>query len=276
MSHEEVSQVLGAYALDAVDGDEYADLENHLAVCPHCQSELDSLREVAGAVGNSVEPLPEGLWASIAIRLPDAPQDSEPPPMPRLESATRLPFRAPSSGRTQRTRKALVLVGAVAVAGIAVALVFAISLVRSQDNVARLQDNVWRLQNNISKLDENADATPAEIAMQTPGHVVVSLGTSSGEQLATFVIVPGGQGYLASSVLPKLAPATPGTPPTTYQLWGKSGGTWISLGLLGASPMVAQFSVADAPSVSELAVSVEQAGGSVTPDLNRIVASGNV
>jgi hypothetical protein len=264
MSHEEATDLLGAYALDAVPDDEYADLETHLADCPHCRSELDSLREVAGALGNSVEQLPDRLWPSIAIRLSDAPRGTEPPPMPRLEPATRSPFRAPSSGRTQRTQKALVIVGAVAVIGIAVAVVFAVGLIRSQDNVSRLQDNVWRLQNNISELEQNSNATPAEIALQGP-HKVVSLETNSGEQLATFVVVPGGQGYLASSVLPPLS-VGPNPPPQIYQLWGVTGSSWVSLGLLGSSPSVATFSLAGAPSTSELALTAEPPGGSVLPN----------
>ena len=51
---------------------------------PRCRAELDGLREVAAAIGNTVEPLPEGLWSNIASRLPERPDDDESPPMPRL------------------------------------------------------------------------------------------------------------------------------------------------------------------------------------------------
>ena len=49
-------------------------------------------------MGNSVEPLPEGLWSQIAVRLPGRQDDEEPPPMPRLtpEAASR------PSGRRHR------------------------------------------------------------------------------------------------------------------------------------------------------------------------------
>ena len=56
ISHEAASELLGAYALDAVDGAERSDLEEHLATCPRCRAELDGLREAAAALGNSVEP----------------------------------------------------------------------------------------------------------------------------------------------------------------------------------------------------------------------------
>jgi anti-sigma-K factor RskA len=269
MSHEQASELLSAYALDAVDGDELIDLENHLATCPRCQSELDTLREVAGAMGTSVEPLPEGLWANIVSRLPEDRQGAEPRPMPSLESGSRSPFRAPSSGRTRRARSVVVLLGAVAVAAVAVALVFGIDLTHSQDNVSRLQADVARLHADNSRLQANANETAVAVALRTPGHSIVTLETSSGQQLAEFVIVPGGHGYLVSSQLPVLSTGK------TYQLWGIVGGTPISLGLLGASPRNAAFTIAGAPSAAKLAVTAEPEGGTVAPT-GSILASGTV
>lgn len=102
MTHEEASELLSADALDAVDGDELTELEEHLASCPRCRAEIDNLREVAAALGNSVEPLRPGLWSQIASRLPERErqEDEEKPPMPRLGPDEPSPFRAPSSGRT--------------------------------------------------------------------------------------------------------------------------------------------------------------------------------
>src|SRR5580700_5024848 len=116
MTHDEAGDLLGAYALDAVDGDEFTELEEHLETCPRCRAELDSLREVAAAMGNSVEPLPEGLWSQIAGRLPERQEDAEPPPMPRLTSEVRTPFRAPAGGRGPRRRTTITSIGAIAVA----------------------------------------------------------------------------------------------------------------------------------------------------------------
>src|ERR1700735_4592852 len=115
MSHDEARDLPGAYALDAVDGDEFTELEAHLETCPRCRAELDSLREVAAAMGNSVEPLPEGLWSTIALRLPER-HAEEQPPMPRLTSESRSTFRAPDSGRRRPSRALVTTVGAIAVA----------------------------------------------------------------------------------------------------------------------------------------------------------------
>ena len=52
MTHDEVSELLGAFALDAVDGEEYEQIEAHLSECPRCRAEVDAHREVAAALGN--------------------------------------------------------------------------------------------------------------------------------------------------------------------------------------------------------------------------------
>jgi predicted anti-sigma-YlaC factor YlaD len=69
MSHELAYDLLPAFSLDAVDRDEHEQIEVHLDECPRCRAELDAYRDVAAALGNSVESLPDALWASIAGRL---------------------------------------------------------------------------------------------------------------------------------------------------------------------------------------------------------------
>lgn len=268
ISHEDASELLGAYALDAVDGVERTDLEEHLASCPRCGAELDGLREAAGALGNSVEPPPEELWSRIAAGLGDhSEEDGGAPPMPELTSVTARtsepsPFRAPSSGRRRRIRNNTTLLGAVAVAATAVAVVLGIGLVRSQDNATNLQKSV-------AAERAAAQRSPAAIALHTPGHRVVNLVNSAHVELARFVMLPGGRGYLVSSSLPALQSGR------TYQLWRIVGTTPISLGLLGAAPHGSTFTVAGASLTAELALTAEPSGGSVAPT-GTIVASGTV
>ncbi len=75
MKHDEAYELLAALSLDAVEADEREAIEAHVLGCPRCRSELDALLDVAGALGNSVEPLPEGLWTSISSRIYDADDD---------------------------------------------------------------------------------------------------------------------------------------------------------------------------------------------------------
>lgn len=263
ISHDDAIELLGAYALDAVEGDELVELEAHLATCPRCRAELDGLREVAAALGNSAEPLPDELWSNIAHQLGrDRSEDEQVPPMPKLTAPERSPFRAPSPERTRRTRSTVLFLGAVSVAACAVAVVLGIGLVRSQNNATGLQQDIAR-QRAV------AQRTPAEVALHTPGHRVVNLVDGSHVELARFVIVPGGRGYLVSSSLPALAGGQ------TYQLWGIAGHTSISLGLLGASPQGSTFTMAGAAGTSTLALTAEPNGGTVAPT-GAIVASGSV
>jgi anti-sigma-K factor RskA len=265
ISHEDASDLLGAYALDAVDADERTAVDLHLRACPRCQTELDSLREVAAALGNSAEPPPEGLWSSIAAQLGDdhdRPERDEPPPMPRLGRSVPAPFKARSSGRTRRARSAALLVSAIAVYASAVAVVLGIDLMHSQNTVTNLQ---------TSTADQQTVArrTPAQVALHTAGHRVVTLENAAGDALASFVVVPPGRGYLMSSDLPALGRGK------TYQLWGIVGGTPISLGLLGSSPRNSTFTVEGAQFTSKLAVTAEPDGGTVAPT-GPIVASGTL
>jgi anti-sigma-K factor RskA len=254
MSHDEASDLLGAYALDAVDGDEVAELEEHLETCPRCRAELDSLREVAAAMGNSVEPLPEGLWSQIALRLPDRQEGDEPPPMPRLAHEGGSAFRAPTTGPTRRRRVMVSTVGAIAVAAASVAVVLGIGLVRADNKVSNLQ----------------ATSPAVTAALQAPGHHLVELDSSSSKtEQAQVVVLPSGQGYLVSSTLPSLDKGR------TYQLWAIEGNQPISLGLLGRSPGQAAFTMAGSTRPSHLSITAEPAGGSVFPT-GPIIATGTV
>ena len=256
MSHDEASELLGAYALDAVDGEELTALEAHLETCPRCRAELDSLHEVAGALGTSVVPLPDGLWSSIASRLPERPGE-EPPPMPRLTPEGRSPFRPPADSRPRRRRNAVATLGALAIAAAAVAVVLGIGLVRADNRVSGLQAAAAH------------QGSPVAAALRIPGHRLVALDTPSHGQLAQFVVVPDGRGYLVSSELPRLGADQ------TYQLWGIVGSRPVSLGLLGGAPSQAVFTMAGANRPSRLSITVEPSGGSVTPTAP-IVATGAV
>ena len=254
MSHEDASELLGVYALDAVDGEELTELEAHLATCPRCRAELDSLREVAAAVGTTVEPLPEGLWSNIASRLPERHDEEEAPPMPRLAADGR-PFRPPAAGRAHRRRNLVAGLGAAAVAAAAVAIVLGIGLVRAD--------------NKVSGLQAAAGATSVSAALRTPGHTVVDLDTTSHAQLAQFVVLPDGRGYLVSSSMPPLGAQA------TYQLWGIVGKKAISLGLLGASPRQAAFTMAGSTRPTRLSITAEPSGGAVIPT-GPVLATGTV
>jgi anti-sigma factor RsiW len=269
MTHEEAIDFLATYALDAVDAEERAQIEEHLAECPRCRTELDAFREVTTALGNSVEPLPDGLWTSIASRLPER-HDDERPPMPRLvrgdgdddrdgsgDAATGETAAASARAGLVRGRlAAAAAVGAVASVA-AVVTVLAVSLVHADSQVSQFEHG-------------DTGTVPGAVvsALETPGHQVVNLEGARHGRVAQFVLADG-RGYLVSSSLPTL------TADHTYQLWGIVDGRAISLGLLGQSPDRATFTLAGSPSASKLGITIEPAGGSVVPS-RPMVAQGTV
>jgi anti-sigma-K factor RskA len=275
MTHDEVSELLGAFALDAVDQAEFEAIEAHLSECPRCRAEVDGHRQVAAALGNSVEALPDGLWESIVGQLPPG-IDRDVPPMPLLvrgagsgEQASAGRFRTPRSprpGRASRPSRAagasrpmrsrLAAVGSIAAAAAAAAIVLGVNLVHDDSQISQLQ----------AQLGTSPHAV-VEAALHTEGAKLVHVESPNHRQLAEFVTVPSGQGYLVSSKLPALPSGR------TYQLWGQIGGHSISLGLLGPSPMQGTFTSARTPSA--LAITVEPAGGSVQPT-GPLLATGSV
>ena len=88
-------------------------------------------------------------------------------------------------------------------------------------------------------------------------------------RLAQFVVLPDGRGYLVSSSMPQLSTGQ------TYQLWGIVGHEPISLGLLGAAPQQAAFTMAGATRPSSLSITAEPSGGSVSPT-SPVLATGTV
>jgi anti-sigma factor RsiW len=259
MRHADASELLASFALDAVSTTEHDEIETHLIQCPRCRAELDGYREVAAAMGNSVEPLPEGLWTSIAARLPDR-GDEEPPPMPSLASGESADASRP---RRRPRPRGIASIGAVAVATAAVAIVLGIGLVRADNQV---NHDSSLLANRAHPVIHTISAVQA--ALHAPGHKVIKLANGAAD-VASFVVTPDGRGYLVSTSLPSL-PAT-----EVYQLWGVVNQQAISLGLLGTKPTRSTFTMAGDASPSRLSITVEPAGGSITPS-SPLVASGTV
>jgi anti-sigma factor RsiW len=226
----EVEELIGAYALDAVDADERAAVEAHLPGCPRCRAELADHLEVASFLAHTGAPAPDGLWGRIASSL------EEPPPALRLGVVD-------ASGRAARPRRSHLLT-VLAVAAAIVVAVMVVQLVRQGRQIDDLHGQVSA--QGVSKQAMAALADPASrrFALSSP---------HGGAATATAVITPSGTGYLLADQLPKL-PAD-----RTYQLWGIMPGHVISLGLLGRSPGVTAFS--GEGRLTGLAVTDEVAGG---------------
>jgi hypothetical protein len=253
-SHDDLAELLGAYALDAVEPEEAELLDRHLATCPRCRAELRGHRETAALLGYIGGQAPVGLWDQIVASAQEA------PPALRLEARTRT-FAPPGSAgdpgfssplnRPRRHRKRSLRVRTLAVAaGVAAAVVGVLGF-----QVARLDNRTAALNHEVASLAPSASMSAVRLALATPGsrHVHLASFASKGAS-ADAVVLPSGQGYVYNAQMEPLSADR------TYQLWGVVGDQRISYQLLGSDPApVIPFRAG--PNAQALAVTNEVAGG---------------
>jgi anti-sigma-K factor RskA len=250
MNHDDASELLASLALDALDDEARAEIEAHVEGCPECQRELDGLREVATALGSTVETPPEGLWDKIAGHLYDTERDV----------ATLPPLL--SEYQVSKARHARRAIGRARV-------VIATTLLAAAAAIVALSINLSSESNQVANLQSAMGTSVVRQALATPGHRLVTLTRSDHHVLARFVVLSNGTGYLVSSTMPALPSDE------TYQLWGIIAGKAVSIGVMGSSPREMAFTLASTPGPSSLAVTVEPAGGAQKPT-TPLVASGAV
>jgi anti-sigma-K factor RskA len=238
MTHAEAVELLGAFALDAVDGDERAQVEDHLRDCPRCRAELMQHREVAAHLSYVGAPAPSDVWGRIAAEL-------APPPPARM-----YPLR--------RTRLVTLTAAAAAVIVVAVA-VLGWQLRDEQHKVDALQAQLGSPQ--LTKLMNAAsvDPTSLRVTLASPDHRV----------RVSVVVAADGTGYLASNGTLAALPNH-----ETYQLWGTTGDRTVSLGIIGGHPSVVAFPD-PITNLSAMALTAERAGG-VVQTTNVPIAIGSV
>jgi anti-sigma-K factor RskA len=225
----ELDELLGAYALDAVDDDDRRRVEDYLAVNPRAAAEVQAHREVATMLAFSGMEAPDDLWG----RITDEIDDQAPPPGAALASVMSLDEHP----RRRRRRLASVAPWVMTAAAV-LALVF----------VAVGQD---------AESPDQPLADAVEIARADRDSLVTTLVAEGSELSAEAIIDQDGHGYVLARDLPTLSDEQ------TYQLWGVvESGDVISLGILGPNPEIETFTV-DAR-VSALAITVEQSPGVIS------------
>lgn len=250
MGHEEAEELLGAYALDAVEPDEAEAVEAHLETCPRCRDELRGHREVVGLLAYAGEEAPAGLWDRVRAHINDAPGDG-------TGSPSTPPLRLVHG--EQRSRRPVFVVAMGAAAAVLIVALLGIQ-------VDHLQNKTNRLSHQVALMANQPTMAAVETALADPGARKVSLHPLAGGPASLdAVILPSGQGYLYD---PRLNPLDPGH---TYQLWGVVGDERISYGIIGSSPAsVVPFRAGTG--VQALAVTAEVAGGVVTSTQAPVVA----
>jgi anti-sigma factor RsiW len=253
VTHDEVSELLGAYALDAVEPDEAVLVAAHVATCPRCTAELDEYREVAGFLGNLGGDAPSELWDAIASQAT----------RPHGSSAAilaALPAGVPGATSRRTSRRPVAWRTGMGVLATAAAILIVLLTVK----VSSLDTTVGRLE---GLTQSRGISEAAQAALLDPSTTRVPLDASSGSMVAELVVVPHGRSFLVGSTLASLPKSE------TYQLWAISATKKISLGLLGAAPADTPFVASSVGGAMRFAITVEPASGSTAPTSTPIAIS---
>jgi anti-sigma factor RsiW len=222
--HDQFSELLGAYALDAVDPDEQAQIELHLRTCPWCAAEVAEHREVASLLSHTGTDAPEGVWDRIVAELspPAPPLRMSFSPLGEVDPVAGLavPRVAPpaQTGSVTPLRPSRVsrTLGAVLAVAACLLLVLGVVAVDQQRRIQRMEETA-------------APPSPAGAAL------VVELSGDDADSGAKAVVEHSGQGVLVSHDLPDVSDDE------LYQLWGSIDGVILSLGTFDSATEVVNF-----------------------------------
>ncbi len=265
---DDIHALSGAYAVDAVDDQERADFERHLAACAECRAEVASFRATTEQLGVLIgatppERLREQILHDIAQVRPILPEisreagerlagrgrpvvDETPSAAPEDELDTRRARR--ELPRRQRGPRWLAAAAAVAVLGGGTVAVLHPWDQQSQVQVA-LADRV------LQAPDAQSYAQP----VSTGGSATVVRSKSLGK---------------AVLVTDNLTPAPSGK---VYQLWLKSAsGSFVSAGLLPSGAQQQVVLDGDASTALGAGISIEPPGGSAQPTTTPVALIGFV
>jgi hypothetical protein len=220
----EYDEMLGAYALDALDPAESRAVEEYLRISPAAVVEVQRHREVASMLAWTSMEAPAGLWERIAASIEA--QDAEPP----QHVADVLPLRA---ARRRLPAAAVAMLSAAAAAVLAVVVV----------NATRGDSDRMPLAQAFQAALDDRDSLTTELANEAGVR-------------ARAVVDADGHGYLELSDLPSLPDDK------TYQLWGVIDGEAISLGIFGPNPELETFSATG--DITALVITTEEAGGVIS------------
>lgn len=251
--HEEL---LPAYALGAVDGEDLREMESHLASgCSECRRQLDLWQGDLEELAASVEPVAPSETARHRIQ--------------RLARAGGISAPAAAPVRSRGSRWAALL----AAASLLIAVWSGVRQARLGEELERLGAERDRLARQVSGLDRQlglarseADRMAESLAIVTsPGSravVLAGLGPSPDASGHTFVSPDRGKAVFYAFDLPAL------TPDKTYQLWWIEEGKPVSAGVFNVDDRgtgSVRVERAPAAAADAWAVTIEPAGGVPQP-----------
>lgn len=250
---DEVRELLGAYALGALDPDERQQVDELLLVDASARAELHELEHAAAWLGHASLRPPESAWDAIAAEVdrdlaagapePGAESDAGPDPKSGPEWVPEVTALTPR--RPRRVSQWLVAAAAVVILAIGAVGVFA-------------------LVNSSSSSDTKPGSEALARAVRDPKTRTVILRSTDGRYSALTAVRPDDTGLLSSASMPT-APAG-----RDLQLWSITADGPVSLGLMRGHRDLHRFRIV--PGTKELAITSEPRGGSAAPTGNPIVS----
>src|SRR4051794_40357942 len=203
-SRPELDELLGAYALDAIEPVERFEMDQYLTQNLEARHEVDELRETAALLALlqvQREPIPANVWDGIQAAISQTRDASE-------DGADVIPLRGGDTDAVRRRWAVPLPVAALLVAAASVAIVL---LAARHDSRGRTVADAYK------KAAQH-------------GHVVSIAGNEG--TLAEVVQAADGAGYMKADDLPTLPPGK------VYQLWVIAPGRAqpISAGVIGRRP----------------------------------------
>ena len=261
-THHDIQELLGAFALDAVDDDERDVIEAHLAGCPRCRAEVEGHRETAALLAHSGERAPEGVWDRIATALDESPPALDLTRIVPLQQTAEPAEQADDLAERRMARSAprsIPLRVAAATMAVAAAMTLFLGVALGRNDSGRLD----RLEALAQDMEKAVVSNAAYAALNDSHNEQIRLVSSDGTATAQVVRRPDGTGYLVPGTLDPLPDGR------VYQLWAVRSDAKISLGVLGSVPEVSAFRM-NGP-VAAFAVTEEKAGGVSTTENQPVI-----
>ena len=257
-----------SYALDALDDDDRAAFEEHLAGCARCRDELAAYREAAASIALAAPQRtpPAALRARILddvkIVRPLPHRPAQAPPV--LDVAQAVPV----NGRVRPTSRAPWLLAA---ASLVLALGALALYAAARGRIATLEDGLANAQQQVGERDARIAALDAVVAERD---ALIGAALDPRTETATLVAegAPPAVRLYRNTQRGRLVIAAANLPPApsgrTYQLWGLGTGAPVSLGTFDTSAdgtAVIALPLDPAQQFAASAITEEPAGGSPAP-----------
>lgn len=232
---DDIRDLLGAWAVDALDDVERARVDRALRVSPELREEAWELRQTVAllAEADARTPPPE-LREAVLEQVARKPEPARDGPRPETDA------NAASRGSevVRRRRSPWQWIGAAA--AVAAIAVLSVLLIQQSDRAERAEQQIAAVQT----------------ALQQPGAELVTSELADGGRVTAILGVD--EAVFSAGNMPALADQD-------YQLWVVDGDVIASAGILTWHEGRLLASVEDFPLDAALAISVEPAGGSAQP-----------